>query len=202
MTCQYADALIEDVLNGEADGEGDEGLRQHLSHCGHCAEVWHVAWQVRQALKRCEVPDPGESYLEQATAGIMARIRAIDPDAVVAEGSPAVSSARYGPLQIRGVGLALLMALGLLTQAFQSSAPYCPVSGADHKGNDMPGASAVDVAEAAPANPFAVRLGADAGSHHPLLLRLRNPQALRRPRLLDRITERLIPSPSPQPLMT
>ncbi|MBM3476873.1 MAG: hypothetical protein FJX75_26670 [Armatimonadetes bacterium] len=200
MTCQYADALIEDVLNGEADRDGEEGLRQHLSHCGHCAEVWQVAWQVRQTLQQCEAPDPGESYFEQATVGIMARIRAIDPDAAVAEDSPAISSVRYGPLQIRGVGLALLMALGLLTQAFRPSVPYCPLAGADHKGNDLPGAAAVE--DAVPPSPFAVHPRADANDHHPLLLRVRSLEALRRPRFLGRITERLVPSPLPQPLMT
>ena len=195
MTCQHADALIEDVLNGEADGDGEEGLRQHLSHCGHCAEAWHVAWQVRQTLQECEVPDPGESYFEQATAGIMARIRAIDPDAAVAEGSPAVTSARYGPLQIRDVGLALLMALGLLSQALQPCTTYSPLSPADHKGDGVPGARALEATEAPPACSFAVRQGADADRHHPYPLRLPNLRAPRNPSLLDRLTRPLLPPP-------
>jgi hypothetical protein len=202
MTCQYADALIEDVLNGEADREGEEGLRQHLGHCGHCAEVWHVAWQVRQTLQQCEAPDPGEPYFEQATAGIMARIRAIDPDAAVAEGSPAVTSARYGPLQIRGVGLALLMALGLLTQALRPSVSYGPLAGADQKANDLPGAAAVDVANAVPPSPFAVHPRADADQHHPLLLRLRNLRDTRTPSLVDRLIRPLLPPPTPVYLTT
>jgi hypothetical protein len=200
MTCRSADSLIEDVLNGDADADGEDELREHLSHCGTCAEAWHVAWQVRQTLNRCEVPDPGEPYFAQVTSGIMARIRAIDPDAAV-EGSPAITSARYGPLQIRGVGLALLMAFGFFVQAFRAPVVYSPLPTADHPRNDAD--RALEAANAPQANPALVDRHADTQS--------RSPQAPYRPDLrtarsatcLDRIRECLTAfAPPPAPQMT
>ena len=198
MTCQIADALIEDVLNGKADAEGENGLREHLRHCEDCADAWHVAWQVRQTLNQCDVPEPGESYFAQATAGIMSRIRAIDPDAVAAEDSPAVASARYGPLQIRGVGLALLMALGFLVPAFRA-----PVVSPALAADDPHAIKAADVADAPHTLlPAANHRPVRPADRPPLLQRLRNLSALLDPRPVCRIPKRPMPSPPPLPLMT
>ncbi|MBM3500285.1 MAG: zf-HC2 domain-containing protein [Armatimonadetes bacterium] len=195
MTCQLADALIEDVLNGEAEAEGELGLREHLRHCDACAEAWHVAWQVRQTMARCEVPDPGESYFRQATASILSRIRATGPSAA-ADGSPEVVSARSGPLQIRGVGLTLLMALSFLAPAFRP-AVASPVPLLPHP----PMIGAVEVTEAPRT---AAQLGDRAvGANHrrPFLQRLSNALGLDLAPPLPRPLARLAPS-EPLPLTT
>ena len=145
MTCQLADSLIEDVLNGDVDAEHADGLSEHLGECERCAEAWDVAWQVRSALNRCEAPDPGEPYFHQATARIMARIRAMEAEAQVAASSPVGTSARYGPLQVRGVGLLLLVMLASLLEGF--GAPARPSAASDRPRSEIGRLPALDAAD-------------------------------------------------------
>jgi len=113
MTCRKADELMQDVLNGEVDEESADGLGDHLSDCERCADAWHAVWQVRSMLTECEPPDPGEPYFEQATTRIIDRIVGMQAQTAVAEEPPIISTTRYGPLSIRGVGAAFVFALGV-----------------------------------------------------------------------------------------
>ena len=121
MTCRQADQLMEEVLDGDLDGDSHEDLREHLSHCERCAEDWDAAWQVRSLLRGRESVDPGEAYFEQATANIMDRIAVLAVRTRPVEEVPVASSARYGPLSIRGVGLAFLLLLTLCLDALHES---------------------------------------------------------------------------------
>jgi hypothetical protein len=193
MTCQVADALIEDVLNGDADGEGENGLREHLRHCADCADAWHSAWQVRQALARCEVHDPGESYFRQATASIMARIGAFESATVATESPSGVVSARYGPLQVRGLGLALLMALGFLAPALRTA-----VADPVRAPGDSPAVRALEVDAAPPTAPQASPHRPAASHRPPPISRLRN--ALSLDQLLLPLCALVRPPCPPEPL--
>lgn len=121
MTCRKADELMENVLDGDADDESANELKEHLGDCERCADAWHAIWQVRSLLTECEVPDPGETYLQQATASIMDRISAGQTQEAPAEEPPIIGSMRYGPLSIRGVGAAFVFAVGCLFSSFVSS---------------------------------------------------------------------------------
>jgi hypothetical protein len=159
MTCHRADRLIEDVLNGDANGEAERGLRDHLGQCETCSEAWRTAWQVRSALNRCPASDPGDSYFRLATARIMARVEALGAEVDGAEPAPAVGSARYGPLQVRGVGLLFAMLLGCLLDGVALPAARAVPASGDRAG-DLEQVPCLEAAElpqpippAAPADP-------------------------------------------------
>ncbi len=120
MTCRKADELMEDVLDGEADGESAARLKEHLGDCERCADAWHAIWQVRSLLAQCEPPDPGEVYFERATVAIMDRVSAMQEHKTPADEPPIIGSMRYGPLPVRGVGAAFLFTLGVLVGSFVS----------------------------------------------------------------------------------
>ena len=113
MTCRKADELMQDVLNGEVDEESADGLSEHLSDCERCADAWHAVWQVRSMLMECEPPDPGQPYFQRATARIIDRIAGMQPEKAPAEEPPIISTTRYGPLSVRGVGAAFVFALSV-----------------------------------------------------------------------------------------
>jgi anti-sigma factor RsiW len=121
MTCRKADELMENVLDGEADDESTDRLKEHLGACERCADAWHAIWQVRSLLAQCETPDPGEVYFERATAAIMGRVSAMQEHKTPADEPPIISSMRYGPLPVRGVGAAFVFALGVLVGSFLSA---------------------------------------------------------------------------------
>ncbi len=120
MTCRKADELMENVLDGDADDESANELKEHLGDCERCADAWHAIWQVRSLLTECEPADPGEAYFRQATASIMDRVSALHSHKAPAEESPIISSMRYGPLPVRGVGAAFVFAVGVLVSSFVS----------------------------------------------------------------------------------
>lgn len=195
---------MEDVLNGESDGESEDRLREHLSQCEECTNTWHAAWQVRHTLNRCEVLDPGEPYFEEATATIMARIEALQMEAPTAGGSPAISSARYGSLQIRGVGLVFFVALGFLLQAFRGPATYLPTSGRSSTGNDVERVGPPDGLDASLSLPDThLDHHVDTDAHRLPSTRNESSNPAIRTRTIDRIVERLIAcTPPPIPQMT
>ena len=115
MTCRQANKLMEHVLDGgEGEGDADE-LHEHLRQCDRCAGEWQVAGQVRELVKDCRPPEPGDDYFERATASIMLRVSRAAKRPV--EESPVVTSMRYGPLAMRGAGASFIFALGLLVGA-------------------------------------------------------------------------------------
>ncbi len=120
---------MQDVLSGDLEEDADEGLRSHMSRCEGCAQAWEAAWQVRAMLAQEQEQDPGEAYFEQATVSIMDRVSAIaasEAQPVPADEEPVVASARYGPLQIRGVGVAFIVALSFFVESVGASVDPVP----------------------------------------------------------------------------
>ena len=128
MTCREATELMECIFDGDLDEDSEEGLHEHLGDCAACADSWHAYRRVRVALVDSEIFDPGEAYFEEATASIMERVTALAASQTSPpEDAPVVgSSMRYGPLGVRGVGLAFVLVLTFFLDALASSpAPAC-----------------------------------------------------------------------------
>ena len=137
-----------------------------MSRCEGCAEAWQAAWEVRSMLGSAEESDPGEAYFVQATAGIMSQVSVIaasETPSKTTEDVSVVGSLRYGPLQIRGVGVALLITATLLIEGlFSPAAPSRAGLVPDLGGLRLtPASDCVDL----PAAPFAARAHAAYAGH-------------------------------------
>jgi anti-sigma factor RsiW len=73
MTCTRIDAELDDLLDGDLQGEARVELERHIDGCAVCAARVAQARAVEAALRARRVPGPSERFFERALASAAAR---------------------------------------------------------------------------------------------------------------------------------